>query len=113
MSRTDYGSVDVEIGDETYTLRPTLNAMDKIGKQWPGGIGEALNGVSGLGARELAFVIAAGAGIGARLAKDLPEQIFAAGTVHLAAPVIEYLTLLINPTGRDADEESEEDPEGE
>ena len=91
--------------------------MDKIQNRWPeGGLRGAITASSGLGARDLAFVVAAGASIGAREAKDLPEAIFSQGTVHIAAPVIEYLSLLINPTGRDDNEdenEDEDDPSGE
>lgn len=112
MSRVTYGTVDVEIGGETYTLKPTLKAMDKIQGRWPEGLRGAIAASSGLGARDLAFIVAAGTGMGAREAKDLPEAIFDDGTVHVAAPVIEYLSLLINPTGRE-DAEVEKDESGE
>lgn len=114
MSRVNYGTIEVKVGDETYTLKPTLKAMDKIQNRWPdGGLRGAISACSGLGARDLAFIVAAGAGVGSREAKDLPEDIFAEGTVRVAAPVIEYLSLLINPTGREDGPEEEEEESGE
>jgi hypothetical protein len=34
--------------------------------------------------------------------EDLEQEIFEAGVVTVTAPVVEYLSLLLNPTGRDA-----------
>jgi hypothetical protein len=39
--------------------------------------------------------------VGQREAKDLEQEIFEAGVVTVTAPVVEYLSLLLNPTGRD------------
>lgn len=113
MSRANYGTVDVTVCGDVHTMKPTLKAMDKIQSRWPDGLRGAISASSGLGARDLAFIIAAGAGIGQRDAKDLAEAVFEEGTVRVAAPVMEYLTLLINPTGREDEPDSEEEDPGE
>ena len=118
MSRVNYGTVEVTVCDETYTLKPTLKAMDKIQSRFQeaGGLRGAIAACSGMGARDLAFIVAAGAGMGQREAKDLPESVFQEGSVRVAVPVLEYLMLLINPTGReddDEDESREDDESGE
>jgi len=113
VSRVNYGTVDVCVGETTYVMKPTLKAMDKIQSRWPAaGLRGAIEACGALGARDIAFVLAAGAGIGQTEAKDLPEIIFNEGTVNVAPKVVEYLALLINPTGKE-DDEPEESPEGE
>ena len=113
MSRVNYGTVEVKVHDVVYTLKPTLKAMDRIQQKWPDGLRGAIGASQQLGARDLAFIIAAGAGINSREAKELPDLVFSYGSVHCAAPIIEYLGLLINPTGRESSPEDEEETEGE
>lgn len=103
MSRVDYGQVDIELDGETLTLKPTLAAMQKINKQC-GSIRAAITHAYNVDFDVVVAVIAAGAGIGQREAKDLPEKVFAAGVVNLAPAVSEFLGMLMDPSGRDRDE---------
>ena len=42
MSRVDYGTVEIALGDETYTLKPTLDCIRKL-KRW--GLGSPMEAV--------------------------------------------------------------------
>jgi len=101
MSRVDYGTVVLSINGKDYTLTPTLEAFKKIQNRW-GGIMQAIEACRGLSTEACAYIVAAGAKVGQREAKDLEQEIFEAGVVTVTAPVVEYLSLLLNPTGRDA-----------
>jgi len=104
MPRVDIGTVEVEVGEEVYTLTPTLKAMQKVEARYAdvGGLSgimnQAVRGTVPLGADELAFLIAAGAGLSQRQAKDLPEEVFQHGTIHIAPKCIEFLGSLAKPT---------------
>ena len=108
MSRVDYGTVEIALGDETYTLKPTLDCIRKL-KRW--GLGspmEAVEACRKFDPDSLAVVLAAGAGLGQKQFGPLAEEIFAAGTVNIAAPLIEFLAMLLNPTGKDQEEDKDE-----
>lgn len=107
MSRVDYGQVEIDLGGEVVTLKPTLSAMQRIDRHF-GSIREAINQVGQLSFDAVAFVITAGAGLSGKDARDLPEQVFAAGVMRVAGKAAEYLALLLNPTGK----QSVGDPEG-
>ena len=108
MSKVSYGQVDVELDDESITLKPTLRAYEKIEKKY-GGLAQALHPLSNFNLEAIAFVLSAGAALDKKDERDLKERIFARGVSTIAARAVEYVTLLMNPTGRDADEEI---PEG-
>ena len=112
MSRVDYGTVDVEVGKDTYTLKPTLECARQIKAAGLGGPIQAIKALQDFDADILAVVIAAGAGIGRKKVDDLAEKIHFAGTINVAPKVIEFVGMLINPTGRDAVEEKDS-PKGE
>lgn len=112
MSRVDYGTVEISVGGETYTLTPTLDCVRKL-KRW--GLGSPLKAIEAcreFEADTLAIVIAAGAGKGQKEFEPLAQAIHDAGTVNVTATVIEFLTLLLNPTGKERTNE-EDKPEGE
>jgi len=110
MSRLNYGHVEVTVCDETYVLKPTLAVMDAIERRWPeGGLRAALEACGTMGARHLAYVIAAGANLGKKEARELPDAVFIEGTVRVAPAVLEFLTVLIDPTGKGEDEDSPQD----
>jgi hypothetical protein len=103
MSRVDYGQVEVELGGEVLTLRPTLDALEKIDRQF-GSIREAASKVRSLNLGALVAVIAWGAELSPREAKALPQQVFDAGIVNVAPLVNEYLAYLLNPSGASGEE---------
>lgn len=102
MSKADYGRVELEL-DETIVLRPTLKAMQQIDRRF-GSIRQAIEQVGGLSLDALVFVVQAGAGLAQRDAKDLPDRVFEAGIVNVAGPVSEYLAMLLNPSGKSAND---------
>lgn len=105
--RSDYGQVEIDLGDEIITLKPTITAMQKIDRQF-GSIREAVQQVSSLSFGAVAFVISAGSGMGQTEAKDLPDRLFRAGLMNVAPQLSEYLGMLLNPSGRNPDEQQEE-----
>lgn len=111
MSRVDYGTVELKLGDEVVTLKPTLAAYQKIDGRM-GGLRQAIESVSSMSIDSITYILAAGAGIGQKDSKDLAEKVFREGALHVLPHVTEYLMLLLNPTGKD-DSEAGEPDEGE
>lgn len=107
-SRANYGTVEVEIGGKQYTLKPTLLAVDKICKQWPGGMSEAIAAIQDplRAIRSCSFVIAAGAGIPSSEVESLADEVFSEGIAAVQEPTVKYLLLLINPTGKSKEDEA-------
>lgn len=99
MSRLSYGQVELQLGDETLTLKPTLAALEKIDRHF-GSIREAIVQVGNLSLTAMVVVIVAGSGLVGEAAKEVSEKVFRAGLVNVAAPLSDYLTVLLNPSGR-------------
>lgn len=106
MSRVNYGQIDIELGDEMITLKPTLAAMQKIDRVF-GSVRDASERVAKLSLDALVAIIAAGANLDSQSAKELPERVFQAGVLNVAGPVSDYLIALMNPTGRKAEGDGE------
>lgn len=104
MSKTLYGTVDVQLGDETYTLKPTLGAVRAIEAHFGGlrGASQALNALSVDGC---AVIIAGGAGLTGKAAEPVAEQVWQAGVVDVSIQLNAYLAALYNPKGPDAGKE--------
>lgn len=112
MSRMDHATVELDLDGEIYELRPTLQAMRTISRHF-GGIRAAMERIGGLDFDALSTVIAAGSGIKGR-GKDrdrMEEALFGTGVAQATGPVAEYLSGLLDPTGRESDD-SEETGEG-
>ena len=118
MPRADYGTIELKLGKKEYTMKPTLKAYKKIENHFKNeatgmqGLRLAIEDTSQLSIESTTFVIAAACGIGAREVPELEESIFAEGVAKVAAPVLEYLMKLLNPSGKDI-EESEDKESGE
>lgn len=104
MSKTLYGTVDVQLGDETYTLKPTLGAVRAIEAHFGGlrGASQALNALSVDGC---AVIIAGGAGLTGKAAEPVAEQVWQAGVVDVSIQLNAYLAALYNPKGADGGKE--------
>lgn len=102
MSKLDFGCVEVEL-DETLTLQPTLRAFEKIERKF-GGLASAIQPLGTFNLEAIAFVISAGANLGQKRDEDLKKQIFERGVSKVAPLAIKYITLLMNPTGKDDEE---------
>lgn len=98
MSKTLYGSITVEVGEKTYELIPTLDAVRRIEARFGGlrGASQALNALSVDGA---AHIIASGAGLTERRAEALPEEVWKAGVLDVSVQLNAYLVALYNPRG--------------
>lgn len=103
MSKASYGQVDIELDGETVMLKPTLKAFQKIENRF-GGLRPAIQELSSMNLETVAFVISAASNVGQKDMDDLREKVFSAGVVNLMPKVTEYLVLLMNPTGKDADD---------
>lgn len=106
MSKTLHGTYTVTLGDEDYELRPTLGAYRKIQQRF-GGLRGALEAIGQLNVDNLAHIIAAGADLDKRAAKDLDQAVFDQGVADVTEQIAPFLTAMFNPRG-----EEEVDPPG-
>lgn len=93
--------IEVKLGQKTYILTPTLEAMLKINR----GLGSAVDAMARVRKADfeaICLVIAAGAGVGPKQAEQLQREVFEAGVLNQTGAVSEYLVLLLNPTGEEA-----------
>jgi len=102
MSKTNHGTVDVTVGEETFTLKPTLKAMKAIEGRF-GGILPAMQSVGAANLSTVCFIIAVGAGV--NLTKKgaldpIEEAVFEAGLNEVGSQVIPYLSGFLNPAGK-------------
>lgn len=108
MAHANYGVVDVEIGDKTYTLTPSLRAMDRLNDEWVGGLRGALDKAEGFNARDLAKIVKIGAALDVEL-DELAEAVFDHGAMKVGPPVVAFVLSLLNPRASKV----EEKPSGE
>lgn len=100
MSRTLHGTTSVTVGDETYELKPTLAAVRSIEAHF-GGLRGAAQALYAMSVDGVAHIIASGAGLNAKQAQELPEQVWQHGVVELIPAVNSYLGALYDPRGGD------------
>ena len=115
MSRVDCGPGECTAGDEVYTLTPTLDCVRKI-KRWGYETPlKAIEACQGFDADTLAIFVAAGTGKGQRDFGPIAQALFDEGTINVTGPIITFLQMLLNPTGKDKTEDAEDEdkPEGE
>lgn len=110
MSKLNSGTVTITLGGEKVVLKPTPRAAMAISTHFEGLQG-AVPRVAGHDIAAAAFVIAAGAGIRGEAAKGLNDKVFTAGISNLAAPLIEFIVILMNGGKRPDDMPSTEDTE--
>lgn len=111
MSKIDAGQVEVDCGDQTYTLKPTVNAMLNINRRY-GDFRTAIERVVRADFDAIAYVVQEGASLSKREAAAMQEHIFAAGIFNVAEPVADYLTILASGGREPGEEPSEGDGEG-
>ena len=104
MSKTLYGTVGIKLGDETYTLTPTLGAVRAIEAHF-GGLRGASQAINALSIEGCAVIIAGGAGLTGKAAGAVAEQVWLAGVVDVSVQLNAYLVALYNPKGPDAGKE--------
>lgn len=112
MGKAEIGSGDVtlQLGDDDFTLRPTLKACMSLSNQ--------RGGVTAMVQRCLDFEFDAihsviVAGMDGKTSRDMPELIFKTGLVNLAAPCIKFLNNVANggrPLGEEDEGDKDTDP---
>lgn len=96
-SKTLHGTVTVTVGDETYTLTPTLVAVRAIEARFGGLLG-AMRAVDNYSVDGVSAVIAAGGMLATDAAEALPEKVWQAGVVGIAKQLVPYMVALVNPS---------------
>lgn len=118
MSKLNHGTVVVEAGGTTYTLKPTLRAARSIESKF-GGLLPAMSAIGQVSVAAIAVIIAAGAGIDTNKRKELEaveEAVFAGGANAVGGQVLSFVKALLNPGGKtdaelaDADDAGNENP---
>lgn len=102
-TKTLHGTVTISVGDETYTLTPTLGAVRAIEARFGGLLG-AVRAVDGYSVDGIAHIIAAGAQLDAEQAAGLPDLVWQAGIVGVGQQLVPYVAALLNPKAGAADE---------
>jgi len=110
MSRVEYGHVDIDLGDEVITLKPTLKAIMKIERHF-GGMRNAIESCGNLSVEGAWVIISAGANIKPNDENMQEKVLMGVGMSNILPHVSEYLMLLLNPTGKDAEEADQESGE--
>ncbi|MGR6497983.1 hypothetical protein [Pseudomonas fulva] len=109
MSKTNHGTLVVEAGSDSFTLKPTLRAVRALENRF-GGILPAMQALGAANITATAFIIAAGAGIDTNKRKELEaveESVFEGGVNKVGTQVLQFVKALLNPGGK-TDEELEE-----
>lgn len=101
-----HGDIEVQLGDETYSLRPTLKAMKKIQSRF-GGVRGAMDALTQLNSEHIAAIIAAGTDALPRDVPAIEEAVFQQGITSATEQVVAYVVALMNPSGdKEPDAES-------
>ena len=99
-------TVDVTVGETTYTLVPNLSAATAIAASLNGPLA-ALDGLRGLNIITITSVVAAGASLGRKEAEGLAEAIYNSGKMtEIAGDCVEFCMLLMNGGKRDEPKEA-------
>lgn len=113
MSRTNHGTVEILIGEEAFTLKPTLKTVKAIEQRF-GGILPAMTAVGSANLSAISFIIAVGSGVDLTKKKALEpieEAVFDAGLNDVGSQVLPFLTAFLNPAGKSpAELEAQESP---
>ena len=102
VSKTLFGTVTVTVGEDTYTLTPSLGAVRAIEARFGGLLG-AVRAVDSYSVDGVAGVIAAGASLSAEAAESLPDAVWQAGVVPLSQQLVPFIAALLNPRAGDAE----------
>jgi hypothetical protein len=100
MNNTLHGTVTVTLGDEVFTLTPTLKAVRAIESRF-GGLRGASQAITALSVDGCAAILVSGAGLEEKAAKAVPEQIWLHGVLDVSTQLNKYLVALYNPRGKD------------
>lgn len=101
MSKPELGAgdIEVEIGGEKYTLKPSLGACMALTSDPAGLIGSENSLFMRIGKLDItvmARVIRLGLGVGAGALRDLEEKIYSTGLTTLVDPLQQFLIVVVN-----------------
>lgn len=101
ISKTDHGTIDVQVGAELYTLAFNLKAVKRI-ERTLGGILPAMQEVQKFRVDACALVIMAGANLTLKPkeVEALEEEIYTSAIINVTPSLIEYLGALLNPEAK-------------
>lgn len=112
MASIDDGQVALKLGEETFSLVPSIAAIKGIGRDL-GGLVQALAKVQALDFDAMLAIAKHGLRADDKLAKRLPGLLFRSRIVTLIPPMTEYLMILSNggkrPEKKPAEEADTED----
>lgn len=108
-TKTLHGTTTVTVGDDVFTLTPTLAAVRAIELRY-GGLLKAGQACDAMSVDAVAHVIAAGAGLTGKAAEALPEAVFQAGVVRVYNQIRSYLMVLFNPRASEEGAEGNAEP---
>ncbi|KAB0489794.1 hypothetical protein [Pseudomonas vancouverensis] len=101
MNQTLYGTVQIDLDGEAYTLKPTLGAVRAIESHF-GGLRGASQAINALSVDGCAVIIASGAGLTGKAAEGVAEQVWQTGVLKVSVQLNAYLVALYNPKGPDS-----------
>jgi hypothetical protein len=114
MSKLNHGTIVVEAGSNSYTLKSNLRAARAIESKF-GGLLPAMSVVSQGNLSGIALIIAAGAGVDTNKRKDVEqveEAVFEGGVNAVGIQVLPFLRALLNPGGKTEAEMAEAADQG-
>lgn len=100
MNNTLHGTVTVKLGDEVFTLQPTLKAVRVIESRF-GGLRGASQTINALSVEGCAIILAAGAGLEGKAAEAVTEKVWQEGVLEVSTQLNAYVVALYNPRGAD------------
>lgn len=107
MSRLSAGTKSVQIGDDEYTLKVTIGAIQAIERRF-GDFQKAAQKCMALGWTDAIFIVSKGAGLGKEGTQKLEENAVMEGLESVATIAAQYLGMIIDPSSN-----TEEDEPGE
>lgn len=107
MSRISKGIQEVTIGGHDYTLKATIQAIEEIENRFGGNMLSAAQACMKLGFQDAAFIISKAAGLNKEETRQLKQNIVSSGIEVAAEIAAKYLSMLLNPEGKDF---TDEDP---
>lgn len=104
MNNTLHGTMTLKLGDEEFTLKPTLRAVRAIESRF-GGLRGASQTINALSVEGCAIILAAGAGLEGKAAEAVAEKVWQAGVLDVSTQLNAYVVALYNPRGVDKGKE--------
>ena len=96
MSEALHGTITLVIGARSYTLKPTLDAAQRIETRF-GGLRGALEAMRLMSIAACADILVAGADLKSDQHAVIAGEVFHTGVAKVSAQLTEFITVLLNP----------------